>query len=324
MASLFRPLCVALAAAALMAVHPFDGPPASVSADARTDLDAFMAHVLARRDENWKKLRQYVLDEREEMAVSGPSGAPIWGQVRDYAWFIRDGVFVRSPLRVDGVTVPDAERRAYEEAFARRAREREQAGGIDTTAGTPADAPASAEALLTGARRPQFIDSAYFLRFRFEPGRYAFVGRETFEGREVLRVEYYPERLFAHEQEDQEARSRRGDRNPAEDVEAEYERLMNRVSLVTLWILPDEHQIVRYTFDNVDLDFLPAAWLVRVTDLRASMVMGEPFPDVWLPQAVDMRAALLFAFGEVSVRYRIDYHDYREARTDGRVIPVTP
>jgi len=52
--------------------------------------------------------------------------------------------------------------------------------------------------------------------------------------------------------------------------------------------------------------------------------MGEPFPDVWLPQAVDMRAALLFAFGEVSVRYRIDYHDYREARTDGRVIPVTP
>ena len=27
-----------------------------------TDLDAFMKQVLAQRDENWKKLQQYVLD----------------------------------------------------------------------------------------------------------------------------------------------------------------------------------------------------------------------------------------------------------------------
>ena len=31
---------------------------------------------------------------------------------------------------------------------------------------------------------------------------------------------------------------------------------MNKVSLVTLWIEPTAHQMVQYTFNNVDLDFL--------------------------------------------------------------------
>ena len=138
----------------------------------------------------------------------------------------------------------------------------------------------------------------------------------------MLRIEHYPERLFSHEQEDEDRRREAGERNREEDREAAAERMMNKVSLVTLWVLPDEHQIVKYTFDNVELDFLPAAWLLRVTDLQASMVMGEPFPDVWLPRTVDMHAAMLFAFGHVSARYRLDYHDYREAATSGRVLPV--
>ena len=32
---------------------------------------------------------------------------------------------------------------------------------------------------------------------------------------------------------------------------------MNKTALVTLWVDPAEHQIVKYTFDNVWLDFLP-------------------------------------------------------------------
>ena len=32
---------------------------------AQSDLDALMARVLERRDENWKKLQQYTLNERE-------------------------------------------------------------------------------------------------------------------------------------------------------------------------------------------------------------------------------------------------------------------
>src|SRR5206468_6301738 len=40
---------------------------------------------------------------------------------------------------------------------------------------------------------------AYFLRFKFEPGHYAYVGPETYEGRKVLRIEYYPSRLYDDE-----------------------------------------------------------------------------------------------------------------------------
>src|SRR4051812_12253846 len=36
-----------------------------VRAAAQTDLDDLMARVLAQRDENWKVLQQYVLDEQE-------------------------------------------------------------------------------------------------------------------------------------------------------------------------------------------------------------------------------------------------------------------
>ena len=41
---------------------------------AQTDLDAFMQQVLAERDSNWKKLQQYILDEREQVEMRGPSG----------------------------------------------------------------------------------------------------------------------------------------------------------------------------------------------------------------------------------------------------------
>ena len=54
--------------------------------------------------------------------------------------------------------------------------------------------------MLRQSRQPDFIDSAYFLRFKFEQGKYALVGRETFDGQDVLRIEYYPARLFSHEQ----------------------------------------------------------------------------------------------------------------------------
>ena len=49
------------------------------AASAPSDLDAFMREVLARRDDNWKKLQQYVLDEREQIELRGPSQVPIWG-----------------------------------------------------------------------------------------------------------------------------------------------------------------------------------------------------------------------------------------------------
>jgi hypothetical protein len=317
-----------LGAAALAAVTLLAPTGSSSAAQAQTDLDAFMQQVLAHRDENWKKLQQYLLDEREQIDVRGPRQQPVWGERRDYSWYIRDGYFVRSPVSFNGVAISEEDRRKYEADFLRREREREKRyarrNSVDQADAAPAPAepsPGNVDGLLRQVREPGFISSAYFLRFKFESGKYAFVGRETLDGKEMLRVEYYPTRLFSHEQDHERRRREAGESDPEKAREAEYERLINKVSLVTLWIEPSAHQIVKYTFKNIDADFLPAQWLVRVGDFTASMMMGQPFPNIWLPRSLDAAVGLTFASGSFDVRYAVEYHDYRQADVKAAVRP---
>ena len=288
--------------------------PATAPLAAQTDLDAFMRQVLARRDDNWKKLQQYVLDERAQIDLRGPGHLPMWGEQRDYTWYIRDGYFVRSPLKFNGVAIGEADRRKYETDFLKRlqAREkRQQDSKEDPKAGPPpADEIApTVDGILRQSRQPEFISSAYFLRFKFEEGKYALVGREQLDGREVLRIEYYPTKLYSQDQSRRQARSH--DKQDPED--AEIQRLLNKVALVTLWIEPNAHQIVKYTFSNIGFDFLPAQWLVHVENFGASMTMSQAFPDVWLPHGLEMTAAMTLALGRFDLRYALDYHDYRQA-----------
>jgi hypothetical protein len=299
-----------------------------------TDLDRFMAAVLARRDDNWKRLQQYILEERERVQVTGPGGARLFGFVHDYRWFVKDGYFVRSPLAANGVTIGEEERRRSEAEWlrreqrrdqrrARRERERAEAEGRPPPAATlPAEA---LDDVLRQQGEPRFVRAAYFLRFRFEPGRYALAGRETVAGREVLKIEYYPARLF---DDDADHRSRaetragqagRGGRDDDGDAGRRIERQMNKASLVTLWILRDERQIVRYVFDNVDWGFLPGRSVLRVDDITASMAMAEAFPGVWLPHRVEARVAFDTAAGTLGARYDILYADYKEAGVTVRV-----
>ncbi|HEX5217067.1 MAG TPA: hypothetical protein VFV98_16505 [Vicinamibacterales bacterium] len=298
------------------------GPALSAVGAARpqSDLDAFMAKVLAARDENWKKLQQYILDEVEKVAVRGPSRLPIWGEQREYRWYIRDGFFVRSPLKANGVTIGEKERLAYEERFLKRVKEREKKDKEAPERPAPPETmPGDIGALLSQSRQPEFVDSAYFLKFKFEQGKYALVGREKLDGFDVLRIEYYPAKLFAHEQDQEKKRQEEKKKDRGEDYEAQIEKMMNKVSLVTIWVEPKAHQIIKYTFDNVNLDFLPAAWLLRVTDLKASMTMSQPFPDVWLPRDVDFFFGGMVAIGTFDVNYHIDYKDYQQATTSGRI-----
>jgi hypothetical protein len=296
----------------------------------QNDLDAFMRQVLASRDANWKKLQQYVLDERELVELHGPGRTPLWGERREYTWFIREGFFVRSPLKFNGVEIGEAERRKFEADYLRRVQERDKrrarreaaaAAGKAAAAGAAEDAgneivPRDVDGLLRQTREPQFISSAYFLRFKFEEGKYALVGRETIDGRDVLRIEYYPTRMFG-------GTDRRGNgREPSatdKARDAEFQRLMNKVALITLWVEPKAHQIVKYTFDNVGFDFLPAQWLVHVNDLKASMTMGQPFPDVWLPNALELVMSGTLAVGQFDLLYRLDYHDYRQPDVTSKV-----
>ena len=286
---------------------------ATVTASAQSDLDTFMSRVLERRDENWKKLQQYVLEERETFQFLGPGQIPLYGFRKEYAWFVREGFFVRSPVRADGVTLSDEERRRAEDAWLRRQQRREQRnaqreGREPIASAEPGAVPGD---VLLQSIEPGFVSSAYFLRFKFDPGQYALAGREPLDGREVLRIEYYPTKLFTEGR----TRPNRELRERDDDVEEK----MNKSSLVTLWVEPEAHQILQYEFDNIDMDFLPGRSLVRVDGMKASMRMNEPFPGVWLPRSVAMRFDLATAMGGVNARYDVEYYDYRLATVTTRV-----
>ena len=308
----------------------------SVASAAQSDLDAFMAKVLTRRDDNWKKLQQYVLEEKEAFDLTGPGRFPLWGMRRDYTWFIRDGLFVRSPISADGVKLSEDDRRKAEDQWIRRQKNREEREnrnaeretkglppetenrgvvitptGVTTT--TSDDDPVktgpqitNTEDMLKQVREPQFVSSAYFLKFKFENGRYALAGREKIGDVQALKIEYYPESgLF------KDGRSKPDKK--VKDAEDKIEEKMNKASMVTLWIDPASHQILQYTFENMDWDFFPGRALVRVGDMRASMQMGQAFPNIWLPKRIEMQFEMMLAVGAVDAVYRVDYLNYKEA-----------
>jgi len=293
-----------------------------------TDLDRLMERVLTRRDDNWKKLQQYVLDEKETFDLTGPGGARLFGFRRDFTWFMREGVFVRSPLRVNGVSLSEDERRKAETTWIRRERRRDerrkQRAATSSAPTNPANPenpanlanPANPENLANppnpeipadafASIEPRFVSWAYFLEFKFEPNHYGLVGRETIDGRSVLRIEYYPEELF------HEGRTRPN--RKVRDRDEEVEEKMNKVSLITLWVDPDALQILQYTFDDIDMGFLPGRSIARVDDVKATMRMAQPFAGVWLPRDIEMRFRMSLASGAFDARYAVQYHDYRQA-----------
>jgi hypothetical protein len=294
---------------------------------AQSDLDAFMARVLERRDDNWKKLQQYVLEERETIQITGPGARPIWGTKREYAWFPRDGVFIKSPLKADGVTVSEADRRKAEEDWLKREQRREERrrggsvavgagpGGVvverNTGSGDANAQTTTSEESIRDALEPGFVSAAYFLKFKFDPGQYALAGREKLEGRDVLRIEYYPTKLFkeGRERPNKEIRKR----------DEQIEEKMNKVALVTLWVDQAEHQILKYDFHNLPLDFLPGRSIVRIDGLKAAMEMGQPFPNVWLPRSIRIGFDMTLAIGELDGRYAADFYDYKLATVNTRV-----
>ncbi len=460
------------------------------------ELDLFMEQVLAKREENAAARLRYILDEASEIRLTGPGGVPLWGTRGDYTWYERDGVFVRSPIRLDGVAIGESDRREYEAEWLRReaqrarrrrgerrsptrwsrrsardnvriAIEREWGGGvseslldsvaqrardwndgqaamvsaadrilaerggvatvgfgravaqaragfamleedrltraevsamlegavaqiapavasateaefaqflelfdlavrdglrivpvdaavIEALAATDADADGTggsqrAVALAEANRalqavpipaagptagsdpawdglEPRFVSDSYFLDFEFEPGRYYLVGRERFDGRDVVRIEYYPAQMFSDDDSDPDAVGGLGGDEDARERahERDVERDMDKTALVTLWIDPAEHQIVRYTFENLGFDFLPRRWLFRLEEVTATMTMRQPFDGVWLPAEVEMGAALSLATGRYEMRGSRRYANYREAASGGRIRSIDP
>ena len=322
------------------------------------EIDRFMERVLDNRDASWRRIGDFVLREVLTLDVDGPAGLPIAGFRHEYEWYVREDVVVRSPRRFDGVDIGEAERREYEADWLRRRERREaerreeerreeerreeerrvsvrvsSAGGVtveqrpageaavddaapapDSTAAAAEDAgPAPGQREIGAAEgerlEPEFItDAGYFLEFPFEPGNYYLAGYETIAGREVVKIEYYPTDLFEDDSEPESERERRIAEGFA------------KTSLVTLWIDPEVHEVVRYTFENVGLDFLPGRWLVRVDGWHASIEMAQPIGGVWLPSRMVLTGGATTALGAFEMRLTREYSDYREALTSGRVV----
>ena len=180
---------------------------------------------------------------------------------------------------------------------------------VERTAEAQTASDADDAVLLDAARlEPRFISESYFMEFTFEPGNYYFVGRETLAGREVVKLEYYPTDMWNDGPDAYDS-----------ELDARIDRGFNKTSLVTLWIDPEAYQIVKYTFDNTGLDFLPGRWLLRVDDVGATE-MGQPIGNVWLPLRVTVFGRVTTALGDLDLAFTRDFFDSREAETGGRII----
>ena len=239
-----------------------------------------MERVLEQREIDWDELYDYVFSESIMLDFSGMEIAAIESFEHEYIWFVRDGYLVRSPFRMNGVEVSAEERVEYESEWLADMQEGEHSTRIE---------------------RDSFFD------FEFEPGNYFFAGREVFEGREVVRIEYYPTHLFSDEDDEDS------------DEDDEFDRAFDKTSLVTMLIIPEEYQIVKTTFDNVGLDFLPGRWLVRVEEIKASMVMDMPIEGVWLPKLIEASGRISMASGELSLEFAREFYDYKQTEVGAQV-----
>jgi hypothetical protein len=328
-------VCLAAAVIAYPSAQSDSGPD---KVRATSDLDTLMSQVLSQRDENWKKLQQYTLTERETLQITALAVFRLFGYEREYLWFPREGFFVRSPLKADGVTIDEEKRRREEDQWLKNAQNSEKRrkereanrgrAGAKAEGDVPVPLSVPTDALLTGSVEdvisqtfePEFIRSANFMQFKFESGQYALAGRERMLDRDVLKIEYYPKALFADDKPSPCAKEETKQQCDKEkQLEADIERKMSKVSLVTIWVDPAERQILRYEFRFQDMDFLPGRTLVRVESSRATMQMAEPFRNVWLPDAVTMRFRLGSAAGPLEARYDVKYRDYRLPEVSGRV-----
>jgi len=287
-----RPMMTRLFALTLLLVPVGAAPDAGVAQD--DEIDAFMEKVLERRVTNWEDLYRYTVRDREVIDVVGPDGGRIEGQVGEYTWYVREGYMVRSPDTLNGAKVGDKEREKAEQKFLDRVRESEEERAAN-------------EALAEDAEEGGTVEREYFLGFPFEPGNYLLAGFEDFEGQEVARIEYYPKELF----EDDEG---------GEGGE-EFMREFQKTSRVTLWVLVEQHQIIKVAYDNVGLDFLPYRWLVQVDDVRAELIMHRPFPeeDIWLPREILVAGEMTVATGTYTMSYSLEYFDYKETDIAAKV-----
>jgi hypothetical protein len=91
-----------------------------------TDLDRFMAKVLEHRKINQEVLKDYVLNDVEQFEASAPGEYTLFRDKREYVWYVREGIHVRSPLRFNGVTISNSEKKQYEDKWIKEEQQKQK------------------------------------------------------------------------------------------------------------------------------------------------------------------------------------------------------
>lgn len=159
---------------------------------------------------------------------------------------------------------------------------------------------------------PRFlVDHHYYTDWTFEPGRFYLAGREAADGREALRIEYYP----LPEEPDESGEP--------EDFVDRVVGSVHRRTLHTFRVDPATLEIVEHTVENGGLPGFPLRWLLRVDGFRASMEMAPfaetgPLREIRMPKRVEVRGSLATGLGDLEVVVTREFFDYR------RVEPASP
>ena len=230
--------------------------------------------------------------------MRGPGGAQIWGERREYTWFIRDGFFIRSPLKFNGVEIGDGDRRKFEADYLKRQQEREQRRQRAAAAGQPPpsdttiaitnngivvereddqaaqDEPLNVDGLLKQTRQPEFISSASHASVPVRGGQ-ATRSSDARRSKAATCCASSTTRRICSAGPDRRRRSRKARSERDKAYDAAYRRMMNKVALVTLWVEPKAHQIVKYTVRQRRRSISSRrSGCVHVDDVRATMTMS--------------------------------------------------
>jgi len=269
---------LAAAAAGSFALPPTPTPPPSPSVPAQAQLDALMRGVLERRDAATRALAGLRFRETERLTVRGQEEvAPLQSSTKVFDWRGRDGTLERELVSVNGSPIDD-EPLVWDLA-------------VDDVGGR-----------LSAARFNEW-DSLF--HFPYEPGRYLLAGREQHDGKEVLRVEYYPRRWLGRD-----------------DDESSLGRDFDRTSLVTLWVAAEERRLVAWRYRSIGMQFLPLRWLAQVQSLDAEMVIDAAPDGTWLPRRVTMNVRASMAPSQITIELIRTFGDY--TRADGSPLAVMP
>jgi hypothetical protein len=207
----------------------------------KKELNDLLAKVRQKSELDLANLRDYVFSETEIFQT---------GNRIEYAWVVRDGYLLRSPVLINGERVSPSEQKAYEDRWIKA---RQNGGKLknsfdffidcakDYMFAWPSLSHSTATARLEAAFTRHFTDL-----MTKPPAKYNYSGELLFEGRKVIALKYNTET---------------------------YEGLLKH--LVTLFISPEECQLVGIAFHEETDYGVKSNYL---------MVMDKPIGDIWLPK----------------------------------------